>query len=247
MKFISSFILLLASVLFQIACVHDPVYIILDKDAEEVVDSTEPSDSTTTNKSAHLYSCDPDTVYFENEILPIFIGSCAVTGCHNQTSRVEDLDLTNYSNIMKGISPGNPSSSKYYKVITLAETDDLMPQDPITGVGFRLPNDQVKLIENWINQGALNNFCEGCDTTNVSFSGRIAPLLSTNCATSIGCHSSGSANGSLTNYSEVRIFINNGLLVKRVITDRDMPVAAPLPDCEIEALIKWIDNGANDD
>ena len=145
---------------------------------------------------------------------------------------------------MKGIKPGDPRGSKYFKVITLEETDDLMPINPATGEGFRLPADQIALIEKWINQGAPDNYCESCDTSNYSFSGRIAAIFSTSCATSIGCHSSGSSNGPFTSYAEIKPFIDNGSIKDRVVVKQDMPVTASLPSCDIEVLVKWIEAGA---
>jgi len=234
--------LLLVVLLVQFSCVHEPVFIELE---EETLDSLDIIINPPI-VIAEEDSCDPDSVYFQNQILPIFIGSCAVTGCHDQSSREADIALVSYANIMKGISPENPSGSKYYKVITLVETDDLMPLNPITGVGFRLPSDQIDLIEKWINQGATDNSCEFCDTTEYTYSGRISAIFSTNCATSIGCHSSGSNNGQMTSYDEIKAFVDTGLIMDRVIVKKDMPVSRPLSACDQEVLKKWIDNGAAD-
>jgi hypothetical protein len=236
----SSYVLLLAIIYISFSCIHEPVYIIPDEFIGEV-----PGDGTSPPiVPVEEDSCDPDSVYFQNQILPIFIGSCAVTGCHDQSSREADIALISYANIMKGIEPGDPGDSKYYKVITLTETDDLMPIDPLTGDGFRLPDAQIALIEKWINQDATNNFCESCDTTNYAFSDRIAGIFSTSCATSIGCHSTGSSNGAFTSYVEIKPFIDNGSITDRVVNKQDMPVAAPLPACDIEVLVKWIEAGA---
>ena len=236
----STYVLLLATLYFSFSCIHEPVYIIPDGAVGEVPGGgTDPPIVPGSDDS-----CDADSVYFQNQILPIFIGSCAVTGCHDQASREADIALISYANIMKGIKPGNPGGSKYYKVITLEETGDLMPLDPVTGEGFRLPADQIALIEKWINQGAPDNFCESCDTSNYSFSGRIAAIFSTSCATSIGCHSSGTSNGPFTTYAEIKPFIDNGLIMDRVVVKKDMPVAAPIPACDMEVLVKWIEAGA---
>jgi len=238
----STSVLLLATLYFSFSCIHEPVYIIPDETVGDVPGKgTDPPVFSGTEDS-----CDADSVYFQNQILPIFIGSCAVTGCHDQSTREEDIALISYANIMKGIKPGNPADSKYYKVITLEETDDLMPINPATGEGFRLPADQIALIEKWINQGATDNFCESCDTSNYSFSGRITAIFGTSCATSIGCHSSGSSNGQFTSYAEIKPFIDNGSIWNRVVTKQDMPVAAPLAACDMEVLVKWIEDGAPD-
>ena len=237
---LSTYVLLVAIISFSISCIHDPVYIV----PEEAIGDVPGKESEPPIIPGDGNSCDPDSVYFENQILPIFIGSCAVTGCHDQSSREADIALVSYANIMRGIKPGNPGGSKYFKVITLEETDDLMPLDPVTDDGFRLPAEQIALIEAWINQGATDNFCASCDTSNYTFSGRIAAIFSTSCATSIGCHSSGSSNGPFTSYAEIKPFIDNGSIMDRVVVKQDMPVAAPLPGCDMEVLVKWIEDGA---
>jgi hypothetical protein len=236
-----SYVLLLALIYLSFSCIHDPVYIIPDEAVGEVPGTTPEPPPVIPGSDD---SCDPDSVYFQNQILPIFVGSCAVTGCHDQSSREADIALISYANIMRGIRPGDPGDSKYFKVMTLEETDDLMPLDPVTDEGFRLPADQLALIEDWINQGATDNFCESCDTSNYTFGARIEPLFATNCTTSIGCHSSGSSNGSFASYAELKPFIDNGSIMDRVVVKQDMPVVAPLQACDMEVLIKWIDDGA---
>jgi hypothetical protein len=182
-------------------------------------------------------------VYFENQILPIFIGSCAVTGCHDQATKADGVALLNYADIMRGIKPGKPNESKYFKVITLTNSDDLMPIDPQSGEGFSLPTDQITLIENWINQNSPNNSCSECDTTAYSFSNQIISIMTTSCATSIGCHATGSAYGQFTSYDNIRPYVDNGSLMDRVVVKMDMPIAAPLPPCDIAIVRQWLEEG----
>lgn len=238
----SSYVLLLALLYISSSCIHDPVYVIPDDAVGEVPGSEQEPPVIPGVED----SCDPDSVYFQNQILPIFIGSCAVTGCHDSGEKEADIALINYANIMQGISPGDPGGSKYFKVMTLEETGDLMPLDPLTDEGFRLPDDQLALIENWITQGATDNFCESCDTSNYAYSTRIEPIFATNCTTSIGCHAAGSSNSAFTSYAEIKPFIDNGAILDRVVVKQDMPEAAPLQSCDMAVLIKWIENGAPD-
>lgn len=235
--------LLLVILFFQISCIHEPFFI---EPNQESLDSLRYIVNPTIFTGSED-TCDEDSVYFQNQILPIFIGSCAVTGCHDLITREEDIALVDYSKIMKGIVPGNPGASKYYKVITLVETDDLMPLNPVTEQGFRLPTDQLELIKKWINQGAENKSCDICDTTEYTFSTRIAPIFITNCSSSIGCHSSGTSNGQQTSYDEIKVFVEAGLITDRVIVKKDMPVTGPLSACDLEVLKKWIDNGSPND
>lgn len=240
-KFIQFVIVLAFNGAAFLACTHEPYYL-------EPVDTNGLVTNDGTNLEATTSaSCDPDTVYFQNQILPIFISSCAVSGCHDQTSHVENLRLVDYDNIIKGIVPGNPSQSKYYKVLTLEETDDLMPQDPTTGQGYRLPDEQIALIKKWIEQQGYNNSCEECDTSDYAFSTRISPIIGTSCATSIGCHGSGSVHGGFTSYNKIKPYIDNGSVYNRVITQKSMPPSGALPECDIEVLKKWIETGAPND
>lgn len=236
------FIIVLALMgLAFLACTHEPYYLEpVDTDGLVIDDGTDPGAIVSS-------TCDSDTVYFQNQILPIFISSCAVSGCHDQTTHEEGLVLTNYDNIMRGVVAGNPSQSKYYKVITLEETDDLMPQDPTTGQGYRLPDEQIALIKKWIEQQAYNNYCEECDTTDYTFSTRISPIVGTSCATSTGCHASGSSYGEFTSYNNIKPYVDNGSIYDRVITQKSMPPSGALPECDIEVLKKWIEAGAPND
>lgn len=220
-------------VVFFMACTHKPYYL-------EPVDTN----GLITNKSTTSNSCDPDTVYFQNQILPIFIGSCAASGCHDKNSHKEGVVTVDYSTIRKGIVPGSPSQSKYYKVLIESDTEELMPREPGTENGFKLPDDQITLIKKWIEQSALNNSCEACDTVDYTYSGRIAPIIATSCATSVGCHGTGSIFGQLTSYGNVKPYIDNGSIYDKVITQQVMPPAGPLPDCDLDGLAKWIDEGA---
>ena len=102
---------------------------------------------------------------------------------------------------------------------------------------------QPSLIEKWINQNAPNNSCEDCDSSVYNFSGPVAAIFSTSCTTSIGCHASGSPNGQFTSYEAIKPFADNGTIMDRAIAKMDMPVAAPLPPCDITRLRKWLEEG----
>ena len=45
-------------------------------------------------------SCDPDTVYFQNTILPLVVSSCVTVGCHDQASHKDGVILTDYAYII---------------------------------------------------------------------------------------------------------------------------------------------------
>jgi len=103
------------------------------------------------------------------------------------------------------------------------------------------------MILKWINQGALNNQCDGaCDTTNITFSGSVMPIIKTNCT---GCHSGSAPGGNvlLTNYSEVSAQAGNGKLVGSITYSSGlvgMPVSTKLSDCDVNAIRIWVRSGA---
>ncbi len=230
-------IFILFGLLWLAACVHDPEFIEDDPGSPAI-----PGDDTTVVNTE--IPCDPDSVYFTNDILPIFLSSCAITGCHDAQTHEEGLVLTNYQNIRQGIKPFNPGESKFYKVMTLPETDDLMPLDPATGKGYYLPQEQLDLIKNWILQGAPQNECTSCVSENISYAINIKPIVNRSCATSSGCHGTGSTNGVLNSFDQVKNWADNGLLRNRVLDKKDMPPGGGLTACDIDMIRIWLDEGS---
>jgi hypothetical protein len=77
----------------------------------------------------------------------------------------------------------------------------------------------------------------GNNTTTVTYAGTVAPMISTNCGSS-ACHPT------YTNYTGLKVVVDNGKFKERVITLRTMPAAAPLSATQISQLQKWLDAGA---
>lgn len=106
-------------------------------------------------------NCSADTTYFQNDVLSLFISTCAKSTCHDGLSYHLGkliMPLLDYStiNLAEHIKPGNPDSSKLYKRITSTDTAVRMPRVP----NPPLTTEQISLIYKWILQGALNNKCE---------------------------------------------------------------------------------------
>lgn len=194
------------------------------------------------------HPCDPDTVYFVNEILPLIVSSCATTLCHDATTAQDDIILVDYASIIEygDIEPGNPDESKLYKKITEDEQEDIMPPPP----NEPLSSEQIQKIRTWILQGALDNSCdEDCDTTNVSYSNHIWPLVENNC---FGCHSGGTPGGGiyLIDYASIVAVSESGQLFGAVNHE---PGYSPMPknankllDCKIDQIRIWIEDGTPD-
>lgn len=214
------------------ACKHQPPELIPDK----------PNTPITPTPTA----CDPDSVYFEKDILPLLISSCAKAGCHDANSNSDGVTLSNYSKIMEQIQAGNPGNSDLFEVITENDLDKRMPPPP----NEALTSAQINLIQKWIDQGAKNNSCgEVCDTSSVTFSAVIKPLVDLKCK---GCHNPNnlSADIDLSAYSGVKTNVDNGRLmgaINHLNGYFPMPHnAAKLPECDLAKFRIWIANGALD-
>lgn len=192
--------------------------------------------------------CDPDTVYFEQTILPLIVSNCTgvgsgSAGCHNAAHHAEGVRLYDYTHIMQLVSPGNPNSSHLLTQAIWQNGDDQMPPS-----GPMDPAD-VALIVTWIQQGAQNNSCVPtmCDTANVTFSGTIQPTLNTFCN---GCHGGYSPDGNLdlTTYAGVVPVVNDGRLAGSIQHQSGFssmpPVGSGLSDCRINQVLDWIAQGA---
>ncbi|MFM7218018.1 MAG: c-type cytochrome domain-containing protein, partial [Bacteroidota bacterium] len=190
-------------------------------------------------------SCDPDSAYFENDIAPLLNTNCAKSGCHDPITHAEGIRLNTYANVMNSgiIDPGNPGNSDLIEVITETDPDKIMPPPPAQP----LTSSQIALLNQWISQGARNNSCTGgCDTTNVTFSQSIAPLLQNKCN---GCHGTSNPGGGviLTSYANVLTVAQNGKLLSSVEHTSAFPMPKngnKLPQCEIDMIRIWIDAGA---
>jgi hypothetical protein len=107
--------------------------------------------------------------------------------------------------------------------------------------------EQIAKIETWILQGAKDNSCdEDCDTTNVTYSGTVWPILETSC---VGCHSGPTPQGgiNLSDYTNVVAVANTGKLYGAISHSEGyspMPKNLPkLSDCKIDQVKIWIDDG----
>lgn len=222
----TALLLLIGIFIITGSCIHEPILGELSTDGETSTSECVPNDG----------------VCFESSVLPIFVSQCAQSGCHDSKSKEEGYILDSYSNIIKkGISPGNATGSKLYKV--LFETgEDRMP-----------PNGSLSLAQKdsiaaWINEGAKNtkNCNCFCDSTQYSYLAIIKPMLDNNC---VGCHKPGSLGGNidLSTYTVTETQALNGKLVGSVshtVGYSPMPQGGKLSDCEITQIKMWVEEGA---
>lgn len=192
--------------------------------------------------------CDPNVVYFQQQVLPILISNCAIPGCHNAPNEDnDDIVLTSYSSVMDpntDVVRPNDLGRDLYESITDDDVDDRMPQDRPA-----LSASDIAIIRNWILQGAQNTSCESsvCDTLNVTYSGTIRPLVQQRCQ---GCHSGSSPQGGLdfSVWGPLNLVASDGRLagaIQHQATYINMPPSGPmLPDCRIQQFLLWIGDGA---
>ncbi|TAE49236.1 MAG: hypothetical protein EAZ89_14415 [Bacteroidetes bacterium] len=225
------------------ACVHDPVVVIPN---DTIPTDTIPNDTVPVD-TANLRICDPDTVYFGRQVLPILVSRCGMDGCHSANSHKDGVILVSYSSVMStgDIEPGKPSSSEIYKVL-LETGNDRMPPPPDAA----LTADEIALIGKWITQGAQNLNCKDgptCDTAAVSYTTFVLPLLQANCT---GCHGDHNPGGGilLNSYEAVVVSANNGKLTGAINHEAGFKVMPPsgtkLPDCDILKVKAWVAAGA---
>ncbi len=178
---------------------------------------------------------------FQEDVLPIFVSNCAMSGCHNSKDKKGDYDLSNYEGIMTGVVPKHPLRSEVYNVIR--GKNPSMPANPYPNLSSR----DVNMIKLWINMGARNTSnCRACDTNNVTYSGRIKSIMQTWC---VGCHNTSNSSGGydLTDYSSIVNGISNNKLlgsIKHLQGFSPMPQAGgQVSQCDISAIEKWILSG----
>lgn len=225
-------IIMLAIVLMQ--CKHDPV-----------IPETPPEGGNGNGGNGNI-PCDPDTIYFERDLLPILQSACAQPGCHDAITQQDGVRLTDYSSVMATgkIKPGDPQDSELYEVITDSDPDKRMPPPP----NSVLPAEQIAMIEKWIQQGAQNLFCddEECDTTNVTYLTVVEQIINQHC---YGCHNNSNPLGglSLEGYDNVVSIANDGRLIGTITHEPGYPAmpknGIKLSDCKILLIETWINNG----
>ncbi|MFA6127644.1 MAG: hypothetical protein WC699_10090 [Bacteroidales bacterium] len=91
-----------------------------------------------------------DTLCFERDIQHIFTNACTTKNCHS--GQGEEMDLTNYEGIKRGITAGSPAQSRIYQAITSSMMEPMPPTHALA------ESDRI-LIRIWIEQGAKDIKC----------------------------------------------------------------------------------------
>lgn len=203
--------------------------------------------------SVAIEPCDSNLVYFEDDVLPLLVANCAISGCHDAASAQDGVILTDYTNVVNtgDVRAGEPDKSELYEVLIDSDPDKRMPPS-----GPLLPN-QIQLIKDWIEEGAKDLKCDpgggsgggGCDIIDVSYAQVVKPVLETNC---ISCHNSGSPSGGiqLNSVEAVRSAQNGNRFfgsINHELGFSSMPQGgAKLDRCTLDQIKSWIDDGMRD-
>lgn len=212
----------------------------------ELIDNGNNGSGSGSGAGGSADPCDPSKIYFQQQVLPILVSNCALSGCHDDASHQDGVILTSYAKVIATaeVRPGNPGGSELYEVIVDTDPDDRMPrppQNPLTA-------QQIQIIYQWIQQGAQNLVCANmCDSSVFTFSGAIQPIIQNKCQ---GCHSGANAQGGidLSNYNSIKVKVNDGRLwgaINHQAGYSAMPKnGTKLSDCEITQFQKWIAAGS---
>ncbi|MDO8367980.1 MAG: c-type cytochrome domain-containing protein [Saprospiraceae bacterium] len=222
------------SILGFLACKHDPFL--------------QPFDPNNPDPTTNTGVCNPDSVYFQNQILPILVSNCTESGCHNAQDHQEGIVLDSYQSLVSTVENATQNDwneNKLMRALLENDLDDRMPPPPKSA----LPPAQIDLLKIWLAQGAQNNACDenfgGCDVSTVKFSTFIMPLVQVKCQ---GCHSGNNPQGNLklVTYSDIKTVASNGKLYASLTrTSNWMPNGgAKLDDCSLQKIQAWIGEGA---
>lgn len=235
---VPSLVALLAAIILVFAltgCTHEPLV--------APVEDLGGGGNGNGNGGGEEVVCDPNTIFFEQQVLPLLVSNCAVPGCHNlPTDDNDEIQITSYTSLMNS---GIVQDGDLWEAINDSDPDKRMPPPPQTP----LTAEQIALIGQWIGQGAQNNSCEAsaCDTLNVTYSGTIVPIIQQRCQ---GCHSGATPQGglNLTSWSVLNSLAADGRLEGSITHDPTgipMPPSGPmLSDCRIAQFMQWIEDGA---
>lgn len=222
-------------VLMMLGCKHDPI---------NPIDP--PIDPPVVPPVSN--ACDPDSVYFQNQILPILVSNCTESGCHNAQDHEEGVVLSSYQSLLSTVSHVTLNDWSENKLIRSLQETDLEKRMPQNKPPLSL--EQINLIKTWVSQGAVNNVCDesfgGCDTIGgAKYGSFVQGLIQTRCK---GCHSGNNPQGGikLSTYAEIKTLALNGRLYASMTrTSNWMPNGgAKLDDCTLVKLKTWIDGGA---
>ena len=195
-----------------------------------------------------LAAATPEAEFFESKVRPVLAGRCY--GCHAENATA-GLRLDSREGLLKGgksgpaIKPGDPDNS-----IILHALKGVRGRMGMPPTGRRLEAHEFDSLARWIAIGAPWPM-----SPREFFQARVQPLLREKC---LGCHSAEPQGGLRMDSREAllkggksgpALVVGNpeaSLLVRAVSFQHElmMPPAGPLPQSEVDDLVRWIAEGA---
>jgi len=193
--------------------------------------------------------CDPETIYFRKDVLPIVLSSCGMGFCHDSESKKEGVEITSYGTLIASgiVKPFDPEGSRMYIRMSEMTASEVMPPSPRGPIS----DTNILIVRQWIEQGALNLDCPD-DTTcipvaPISFASDVFPVIDKYCK---GCHSGANpwAELFLRDYQEVKEVADSGRLVGVISHEIGFPQMPKDQDrllqCDIDRIRMWVKEGA---
>ena len=132
--------------------------------------------------------CDPNIVYFKQDVLPILQSNCAKSGCHNEESQKHGVILSSYESLINTVEiededddfdddnfddsrkGKNRENDKFKSIINGSgvshdryknKLEKMLRRNKMPpSPNKKLTAEQKNVIYKWIDQGMLNNSCE---------------------------------------------------------------------------------------
>jgi cytochrome c553 len=95
-------------------------------------------------KKKTVYDCTGVTSTYTSNVKPIIDAKCATSGCHNDISKADGFDFSNYGQIKT-----HTTHASFLGSIEHAKGYAAMPQN-----GSKLSDAEIKLIACWIQNGS---------------------------------------------------------------------------------------------
>lgn len=124
-------------------------YLVLASDLKIGMDKAQASDFAFSAPEGAKKAEELKTTASFASVQKILMSQCMP--CHNAQNRRSDVDLTNHHGIVATVTPGNSATSQLIKSMR-ASGGQRMPKNRSA-----VPEDQIKLIEQWINDGAKSD------------------------------------------------------------------------------------------
>lgn len=103
------------------------------------------------DKAQEIYpitaSCDTSNIKYATHITPILNKNCALSDCHNATSKAGGISYETYAETLISVNDGKLMNS-----IKHVSGFSQMPKG-----GGKMSDCDINKIQSWINKGALNN------------------------------------------------------------------------------------------